>query len=203
MIAEKDIKSNSQQRSEIEKVVQDILKNDMPGQYGGHTIASLLSNHNESGEINIDKVEAQPREISEKYLPAIVQNINSIRSTAESATHAIMNATENIQSLLNMLDQKMEEKIRKELTAIVQACAFQDITGQQMTRIADSVEEIEFAVDGIMAAMGDKEAARRYSEVKALREKENKKSKGKLKLSGPQNIIVKDRQAEIDNIFGT
>ena len=128
-----------------------------------------------------------------------MQNLNAIRSTAESATHAIMNATENIQALLGMVDERLEQQIRKELTLVVQACAFQDITGQQMTRIIDSIEEIEFSVDGILAAMGDKEAARRYREMKAQREKE--KTQGKNKLSGPQNIIVKDKQAEIDSIF--
>ena len=70
----------------------------------------------------------QPQQIIEEHLPTIIQNLSSIRSTAESATHAIMNATENIQGLLGMLDEKMEQLIRKELTLIVQACAFQDLT---------------------------------------------------------------------------
>ena len=189
-----------EQRSLIESVLKDILESDLPGQYGGHTLKSLREQqegHNE--DLAAAMTAEQPRDISEKHLPTIVQNLSSIRSTAESATHAIMNATENIQGLLGMLDEKMEQLIRKELTLIVQACAFQDLTGQQMTRIVDSVEAIEFAVDGILSAMGDKNAQRRYKEIAARRTKE--KTSGKKTLSGPQNIIVKDKQAEIDNIF--
>ena len=184
----------------IESVLKEILESDLSGQYGGHTLKSLCEHQQEGSIEGLPTVIAeQPRDISEKHLPTIVQNLNSIRTTAESATHAIMNATENIQALLGMLDEKMEQLIRKELTLIVQACAFQDLTGQQMTRIVDSVEEIEFAVDGILSAMGDKNAARRYKEIAARRAKE--KSSDKEDLSGPQNIIVKDKQAEIDSMF--
>ena len=184
----------------IESVLKEILESDLPGQYGGHTLKSL-GEHQQEGSVEglPTAIDERPRDISEKHLPTIVQNLSSIRTTAESATHAIMNATENIQALLGMLDEKMEQLIRKELTLIVQACAFQDLTGQQMTRIVDSVEEIEFAVDGILSAMGDKNAARRYKEIAARRAKE--KSSDKEGLSGPQNIIVKDKQAEIDSMF--
>ncbi len=195
---------NKEQRSAIESVVKDILESDLSGQYGGHTLKSLheLQQQEGSGEaMSPTALAEQPCDISEKHLPTIVQNLNSIRSTAESATHAIMNATENIQALLGMLDEKMEQLIRKELNMIVQACAFQDLTGQQMTRIVDSVEEIEFSVDGILSSMGNKNAARRYKEIAARRVKE--KASGKKSLSGPQNIVVKDKQAEIDNMFDT
>ena len=70
-----------------------------------------------------------------------------------------------------------------------------------MTRIVDSVEEIEFAVDGILSAMGDKNATRRYKEIAARRAKEG--ALGRKTLGGPQNIIVKDKQAEIDSMFGS
>lgn len=192
-------KEKNNLRDEVEKIVKDIVKSELSGQYGGHTIASLRKHQENESETEITNPSNHPKEISENHLPTIMQNLNAIRSTAESATHAIMNATENIQALLGMVDERLEQQIRKELTLVVQACAFQDITGQQMTRIIDSIEEIEFSVDGILAAMGDKEAARRYREMKVQREKE--KTQGKNKLSGPQNIIVKDKQAEIDSIF--
>ncbi len=193
-------KTKSNLRDEIEKIVKDIVQSELPGQYAGHTIASLRKYQENESIVEIADPSNSPREISEKHLPAIIQNLNAIRSTAESATHAIMNAAENIQALLGMLDERLEQQIRKELTLVVQACAFQDITGQRMTRIVDSIEEIECSVDGILAAMGDKQAARRYGEMKAKREKD--KALHKNKLSGPQNIIVKDKQAEIDSIFG-
>ncbi len=192
----------NEQRAAIEAVVREILESDLPGQYGGHTLKSLREQQEGEGEVlSGSAISDRPREISETHLPAIVQSLSAIRSTAESATHAIMNATENIQALLGMMDKKMEQQIRKELILIVQACAFQDLTGQQMTRIVDSVEEIEFAVDGILSAMGDKHATRRYKEIAARRAKEA--ASGKKDLSGPQNIIVKDKQAEIDSMFGT
>ena len=192
-------KEKNNLRDEVEKIVKDIVKSELSGQYGGHTIASLRKHQENESETEITNPSNHPKEISENHLPTIMQNLNAIRSTAESATHAIMNATENIQALLGMVDERLEQQIRKELTLVVQACAFQDITGQQMTRIIDSIEEIEFSVDGILAAMGDKEATRRYKEMKAQRKKE--KTQGKNKFSGPQNIIVKDKQAEIDSIF--
>ena len=187
-------------QTEVEQIVDDIINSEMSGHYGGHTIASLRKYQGSEDDAELVASGEHPKEISDNHLPAIRQNLDAIRSTAESATHVIMNATENIQALLGMLDEKLEQQIRKELTLVVQACAFQDITGQQMTRIVDAVEEIEFSVDGILSAMGDKEATRRYIEIKAQRSKE--KYKEKTKLSGPQNIIVKDKQAEIDSIFG-
>ncbi len=194
---------NKEQRAAIESILKEILESDLPGQYGGHTLASLRGlekTEDNDEEAPVGANTDRPRDISETHLPTIVQNLSSIRSTAESATHAIMNATENIQALLGMLDEKMEQVIRKELTLIVQACAFQDLTGQQMTRIVDSVESIEFAVDGILSSMGDKDATRRYKEIAARRTK--KETSDDKTLSGPQNIIVKDKQAEIDSMFG-
>ena len=74
--------------------------------------------------------------------------LGAIVRDTEAATHSIMNAAETILAL------HAEPKVSAEIVKIFEACAFQDITGQRVSKVVAALDAIEQRVTRFAAAMG-------------------------------------------------
>ena len=79
--------------------------------------------------------------------------------------------------------------------AVFEACAFQDITGQRVTKIVKSVTYVEERVTALREIWGDDELDKVERVVEELTDDE------KL-LNGPQSKADAITQEEIDKLFG-
>ena len=146
-----------------------------------------------------------PEEISEEHLPTASVELDAIVSATEKATHSIMEAAEIVEQVSGEIDSELAEKLTTATTQIYEACSFQDITGQRVSKVIKALQEIEGKIDDLIGAFGDDDGAareerRRVREAQREEKRQEAIAEGEL-LEGPQlpeNAISQD---DIDALF--
>lgn len=93
-----------------------------------------------------------PADIREEFLPTAADELDAIVQSTEAATGEIMDATEAIEDLVSGLPEETAAAVRAATTRIYEACSFQDITGQRVTKVVRTLKSIEDRVDGLVRA---------------------------------------------------
>ena len=136
----------------------------------------------------------------------VSQELNAALGGSESATHRILKASEEIEEAAKMLaaainniqDQNLARDILDQVTNIVEACNFQDLAGQRITKVTATLQFIEEHIRNLMQIWGGFEQLTDAEPVAAAEVKKH----GKL-LSGPtlQGDYGCLSQKEIDAMF--
>ncbi len=111
-----------------------------------------------SSFINSAKTEIaslRPDDITEEHLPAATDELDAIVGATEQATNSIFEAVEAIEALTADMDAETADKITNAVTSVYEACGFQDITGQRITKVVAALKHIELKVGSILEAFGD------------------------------------------------
>jgi len=137
----------------------------------------------------------RPDEIRQKHLPSATDELDAIVAATATATGDILDAAEKISA---MADAVGSTKLMDEVTRIFEACSFQDITGQRITKIVRTLKEIETKVGDLVQAFGSLDAV---AGTVATAEKTDPTGEAAL-LNGPQLPANARSQADIDAIFG-
>ncbi len=132
------------------------------------------------------------------------EQLDAIVSATEKATNTILQSAEAMGEAAEELRgandadarDKLCDKIADETMEIMQACAFQDITGQRVTKIVSSLRFVEERV-GVMADIWGRSE---IEELAATMPKEEKTGDEAL-LHGPQLPDEAISQDEIDKLF--
>lgn len=139
----------------------------------------------------------QANEIHQSKIPAAGEELAAVVSSTEGATNEIMSIAEGVISADANDPSSFKAFVDKEMMAIFEACAFQDLTGQRIGRVVRALEHIEarvsrFAnytrvedVPGFITEREAKEAAR----------------KSDLMLHGPLTSDERNTQTAIDELF--
>lgn len=102
-----------------------------------------------------------------------------------------MSAAEVIEQLCATLDKDTATKLSDTVTRIKESCAFQDITGQRISRVVKAIQKIEEKATGLARACG-----------KAIESQGIDAREGDSKLlNEPQVTANKKSQDEIDKLF--
>ena len=134
-----------------------------------------------------------PDEIRQKHLPSATDELDAIIAATAEATGAILDAAEKLTAIGGGVPQGAGEQITEQVTRIFEACTFQDITGQRITKVVKTLKQIEAKVADLVVAFGGAPAPARAAKPSA-------KGESAL-LNGPQ--LPKDAvsQSEIDALF--
>lgn len=128
--------------------------------------------------------------------------LDAIVNATEEATNSIMEMMESNQDALFEL-RGMEQdpaklalidKITDNCNNVFEACSFQDITGQRVTKVFKSISYVEERVNALTDIWG-KEA------LKDVKVEESKKTEDEKLLNGPQMQGEGISQDEIDKLF--
>ena len=92
----------------------------------------------------------RPDEVKEEYLPAAADELDAIVAATAEATNSIMDATEIIERVAENLEGENQDALLDATTRIYEACGFQDITGQRISKVVKTLEEIENKVDALV-----------------------------------------------------
>ena len=65
-----------------------------------------------------------------------------------------MDATEQIEGLMDKVDPEDASVIMEATSTIYEACGFQDITGQRTTKVVKALKDIEEKIDALVEAFG-------------------------------------------------
>ena len=91
----------------------------------------------------------RPSRLKQEKIPRAGEELDAIVKATEQATNTIMNAAETI-----MGSPGDEAVINDACMEIFEACSFQDITGQRITKVVKTLKHIEERLDGLQAAWG-------------------------------------------------
>ncbi|HSU07153.1 MAG TPA: protein phosphatase CheZ [Acetobacteraceae bacterium] len=133
----------------------------------------------------------RPDDITISQIPAATDELDAIVSHTASATNAILESCEILDDLAAALPQQSAAGLHDATTRIYEACSFQDITGQRITKVVTTLKTIEAKVAQILAAFGGDIARSCTAELRASNEL----------LSGPQRPATAMVQSEIDQLL--
>ncbi|MGF1631445.1 MAG: protein phosphatase CheZ [Kiloniellaceae bacterium] len=149
--------------------------------------------------------ELRPDDINSEHLPAATDELTAIVGSTEQATHTIFEAVESIETLTAKMEPEVAEQVSAAVTSIFEACGFQDITGQRITKVVTALQQIESKVDALLQAFGDDikvDGAPRSPQKKSKTPSGAPARPDEDLLNGPQlpeNAISQD---DIDALFG-
>jgi chemotaxis protein CheZ len=96
-----------------------------------------------------------PDEIRTKHLPNATDELDAIVAATAEATGAILDSAEKLTAMCAGADPALRDQITEQATRIFEACSFQDITGQRITKVVKTLKQIEAKVDELVQAFGD------------------------------------------------
>ena len=92
--------------------------------------------------------------INSTYIPTATDELDAIVEATATATGTIMDACEQVENHSEPLGEP-GQIITAEITKIYEACSFQDITGQRITKVVSTLREIEDRVGNLMKVISD------------------------------------------------
>lgn len=145
-----------------------------------------------------DIASLQPSDMNAQYIPRAGQELDAIVESTEAATNTIMQAAEEIMAADTNDTVAYQELVGDAVMRIFEACSFQDITGQRISKVVETFTYIEgrlnklaSLVEGVEAAVPDK-----------TEESAAEKRKREQILNGPQLKADAKDQNEVDALFG-
>ena len=180
----------------VAEVVQIVLST-MHGTLGG-VETTLLSEVEELGrsianakaEIAALKVD----DITASHIPSATDELDAIVAHTASATDSILEVCETLDRVGATLSGEDAQALQDATTRIYEACSFQDITGQRITKVVAVLKTIESKVAHIVHTFGERGAAG------APRPSLNPQS---ALLNGPQLPAAAMDQSDIDKLLAS
>ncbi|WP_343559759.1 protein phosphatase CheZ [Kiloniella sp. b19] len=93
-------------------------------------------------------------EIKSEFLPTATDELSAIVGATEQATDLILSAMERLEELAETLPEDKAEALTDSVTSVYEACSFQDITGQRITRAVNALRHVENKVDTLLGYFG-------------------------------------------------
>ena len=146
----------------------------------------------------------RPDEIQHEHIPSATDELDAIVVHTEEATETILDAAEKLEELAASSDKKTAATITEAVTSIYEACNFQDITGQRITKIVKALKHIEEKVDALIAAFGEQVNDGLGEKKKAdgaTKKKDEELSEDEKLMHGPQLVENAQSQKEIDALL--
>lgn len=194
-------------RAEIAEVVSALLA-EMEGDLSEDNLKLYAELESLSRYILAAKSEIaalRPDEITAQHLPKATDELDAIVGATEEATNSILAAMETLETLAGELPPEQGDKVTEAVTQVYEACNFQDITGQRITKVVRTLKHIEEKVEALVAAFGDEIAKYKATHPEAAEEPEQKPAKPTDAdlLNGPQLPDDASKQAEIDALLAS
>lgn len=131
--------------------------------------------------------------------------LDAIVKATEEATHSILEASESISSDAMALQDagdptktaEIADRISQNAMTIMEACSFQDLTGQRVSKIVSSVKFVEERVDQMVELWGRHEIEALSKQLAPCEDDDPDKQL----LNGPQLPADAISQDEIDALF--
>ncbi|MFA7431742.1 MAG: protein phosphatase CheZ [Rhodospirillaceae bacterium] len=141
------------------------------------------------------------REEETDRLLAVASELDAVVGATEGATDGILDAAEKIDTIAHNLkahgDDKYVNQLADDLTdhvmAIFENCNFQDITGQRITKVVNTLKFVEERIDRMIDIWGS-------DAFEGLRDTAESDDEDSRLLNGPQ-LRKQVSQDEIDKLF--
>jgi chemotaxis protein CheZ len=98
-------------------------------------------------------------DITGNHIPAATDELDAIVAHTAAATDQILEVCETLDDVGAKLRGKAKAQLQDATTRIYEACSFQDITGQRITKVVAALKTIEQKVAMLIYTFGDDPAA--------------------------------------------
>ena len=137
-------------------------------------------------------------DITVSHIPFATDELDAIVAHTASATNAILTSCEILDEVGAACSGEIAAKLTDVTTRIYEACSFQDITGQRITKVVATLKAIDEKVASIIAAFGE----RADPQAAVLGVPAAPTSAASL-LNGPQLPTAAMDQSEIDRLMAS
>ncbi len=129
-------------------------------------------------------------------IPFATDELDAIVDHTAQATHAILESCEMLDDVSGTVSGEPAAKLQAATTRIYEACSFQDITGQRITKVVTTLKTIETKVAQIISTFG-------ASAVEAARNHQHDDATDAHLLNGPQLPAHAMDQSDIDKLMAS
>lgn len=141
----------------------------------------------------------QANEIHTQTIPGAGEDLLAVVTSTEGATNEIMAIAENVLSADASDPVAYKNFVDKEMMALFETCAFQDLTGQRISRVVKTLENIESRVSRFASYTGIQDASGYASDKEA----DDAKRRERLLLNGPALADDGNKQNDIDRLLAS
>jgi chemotaxis protein CheZ len=143
--------------------------------------------------------ELRPNDLKHERIPRAGLELEAIVASTEEATGTIMDAAEEIMSA-DPAAEGYGDAVNEACMRIFEACSFQDITGQRITKVVATLTYIEERLHGLQEAWGP-DIADADGETPLPGVDDDARPDGDL-LNGPALVGEGILQDQVDDLFG-
>jgi chemotaxis protein CheZ len=142
---------------EVAQIVRQVVES-----LGGDVSAEDLTFYSELEELaryirqaKHDIASIQPKDISTQHIPTATDELDAVVGATEEATNKIMDVCDEMSAIAETCPAETKDKLIGCTTRIFEACNFQDITGQRITKVVETLKHIDGKIEALVKAMGD------------------------------------------------
>jgi chemotaxis protein CheZ len=139
----------------------------------------------------------QVNDLKETRIPSAGEELDAIVQATERATHTIMECAETLMAADAADAAAYKALVDEKMMVIFEACSFQDITGQRIAKVVETLQHIEQRVSRFADVIQAKDLDGFLTE----QEKVRAERKEKLLLNGPQRAGQGVDQSKVDELF--
>ncbi|MEA2870638.1 MAG: hypothetical protein QOH67_614 [Hyphomicrobiales bacterium] len=139
----------------------------------------------------------QVNDLKNSRIPAAGEELGAIVQATEAATHTIMECAEAVMGADASDPVAYKALVDEKMMVIFEACSFQDITGQRIAKVVETLQHIEERVSRFADVMQAKD----IDGFLTRSERERAERKEKFLLHGPQLAGGGVDQAKVDEMF--
>lgn len=148
----------------------------------------------------------RPKDSEDDRLIAVTFELDAIVESTETATQSILSAAEKIEGITKEIQAhgvdtyvgRLAEDINETIIGVFEACNFQDITGQRITKVVKTLQYVEARINAMIEIWGPDNIADIVPKPTAGDQRDGD---AKL-LNGPALENQGISQSEIDALFG-
>lgn len=139
----------------------------------------------------------QANDLKQLHLPTAGRELDAVVTSTEEATNTIMECAEAIMSADDSDHDVYKALVDEQVMRIFEACSFQDITGQRISKVVETLNMIDERVSRFAQRMRIADTEGPLTEDEAARADRKKR----LMLDGPSAPGEGINQDEVDSLF--
>lgn len=141
----------------------------------------------------------RPDDISVRHIPMATDELDAVVTATADATGTILGAMEAVERLAGGLPAEVAAPLGDIVVKVYEACSFQDITGQRITKVVKALRHIESKIDALLAVFGADPAVAGAPQSPGATANDTESTL----LNGPQLPQAANSQADIDALLAS
>ncbi|MCT4654732.1 MAG: protein phosphatase CheZ [Cohaesibacter sp.] len=137
-----------------------------------------------------------PTDMRSNSIPDAGRELDAVVEATETATNTIMGAAEEIMGADPADAEDYSALVNDKIIEIFEACSFQDITGQRISKVVRTLNLIDERVSGFIERLKVQDM-----DLPVAEESDEERRRRELILHGPQHSGEGVNQADVDNML--